>query len=762
MDAKKIKNLISKMTLEEKVSMCSGSDFWHTQAIERLDIPAVMVSDGPHGLRKQNLEAENLGVNNSIKAVCFPTGVGLASSFDVELVEKVGEALGEECQAENVATILGPGNNIKRSPVCGRNFEYLSEDPYLSGKIAAAHIRGVQSKGVGTSLKHFCLNNQEYCRNSYDSRVDERAFREIYLKTFEIAIKESQPWTVMCSYNLVNGIQASENKRILTDILRDEWGFEGLVMSDWGAVRNRAKGILAGLDLEMPCSGGANDQIVIDAVKDGTLKEKDIDKCVERVLTFVFKSIENHKDTTWDKEKDHLLARDVAKECMVLLKNEKNALPLSNTDYVLFVGGFAKTPRFQGGGSSHINCTKYDSMLYATQGNSMVVYEEGFSAKNDDYNESLMKRAIEKAKNVDKVVVFAGLPDSYESEGYDREHMELPKVQNDLIAELAKVSESVIVVLENGSPVSMPWLSQVDAVLETYLAGQGVGVATIQVLYGNANPSGRLAETFPIALENNPAYIEFGGDCKTIDYREGVFVGYRYYTKKKMPVLFPFGYGLSYSKFDYGMLNVSTKEISDDEILEVSIDITNSSDIAGKEVVQVYVEPDIPDTKIRRPVRELKAFDKIYLEPREKKTVTFKLDKSAFAYYDTDISDWYVEPGDYKVEFCSDADNVICYKRIHVEPKNRKKVIYNDNSVYKDLKADPKAWKYAQAYFDKFLADNVQCQNADESYEEAFGGGDGDFSDKFLLDMTLRNVVNMNDGKFTYAEMQELISKINE
>lgn len=760
MEKKQIKSLIKKMTLEEKVSFLSGADFWHTKAIDRLNIPGVMVSDGPHGLRKQDLEADNLGVNNSIKAVCFPTGVGLASSFDEELVERVGKVLGNECQAENLATILGPGNNIKRSPICGRNFEYLSEDPYLSGKIAAAHIKGVQSEGVGTSLKHFCANNQEFKRNSYDSRIDERTFREIYLKTFEIAVKEAKPWTVMCAYNLVNGTQASENKRILTDILRDEWGFDGIVMSDWGAVRHRAEGIKAGLDLEMPGSGGSHDKYVIEAVKNGQLKEEDIDKCVERMLDFVYKAIENHNpDAVWDKDKDHLVARDVAKDCMVLLKNENNILPLSGTDTVLFVGGFAKNPRFQGGGSSHINSTKVDSMLLAIQGNGNVIYEEGFSSKTDEYNESLMKRAIDKARDVDKVVVFAGLPDLYESEGYDRKHMDLPQVQNDLIEEISKVCDRVVVVLENGSPVTMPWIDKVDGVLETYLAGQGVGVATVQVLYGNANPSGRLAETFPYRLEDNPSYLEFGGDSDVINYNEGIYVGYRYYSKRKMPVLFPFGYGLSYSKFEYGKIAINKTEMCDDDTVELTVDIRNESDIPGKEVVQIYVEADIPDSKIRRPVRELRAFKKVSLDARETKTVTISLDKSAFAYYDTEISDWYVEPGDYKIEVCKNAEEVIGYKRIAVTPKKPKKVVYSDNSIFKEIKADPKAYKAAKAFFDKFNESNFQNENADEASKEAFGGEAN--ADIFLQDLTLRGVVNMSNGRFSLEEMQKVIDNMN-
>lgn len=759
MDKKKIQALVKKMTLEEKVSMCSGSDFWHTQAIERLGIPDVMVSDGPHGLRKQDLKADNLGVNNSIKAVCFPTGAGLAASFDTELVYKVGEVIGNECQAEDLATILGPANNIKRSPLCGRNFEYLSEDPYLSGKIAAAHIKGVQSQGVGTSLKHFCANNQEYRRHSYDSRIEERAFREIYLRAFEIAVKEAKPWTVMCSYNLVNGTQASENKRILTDILRDEWGFDGIVMSDWGAVRDRAKGIAAGLDLEMPSSGGSNDQVVIDAINNGSLKESDLDKCVVRILEFVYKAIENHNpEAVWDKDKDHLIARDVASNCMVLLKNENKVLPLEGTDVVLFVGGFAKTPRFQGGGSSHINSTKVDSMMLAVQGNSRIVYEEGYSSKDDVYDEKLVKRAIEQAKIVDKVVVFAGLPDSYESEGYDREHMKLPQVQNDLIEEIAKVCEHVIVVLENGSPVEMPWIDKVEGVLETYLAGQGVGNATVQVLYGNINPSGRLAETFPLRLEDNPSYLEFGGDSNVIDYREGIYVGYRYYSKKKMPVLFPFGHGLSYCDFTYGKLSVSSTELTDEDEVEVNIEIINESDISGQEVVQIYVEPDIKGSQVRRAVRELKAFTKVKFDPKEKKNVKLILDRSAFEYYDTELSKWYVEPGDYKIEICRNADEVIAYKRVHVTPTKPKKVKYDENSIYIELMANPKIADATQAYYDKYLHEGGM-DNGDESAIEAFGSKD--VAEMFVKDMTVRGVVNMSDGAVSYDDMQKFLKKIN-
>ncbi|MCR5687234.1 MAG: glycoside hydrolase family 3 C-terminal domain-containing protein [Lachnospiraceae bacterium] len=754
----KIRSLLKELTLEEKVSLCSGSDYWHTQEIKRLGIPSVMVSDGPNGLRKQDLDNAESGVNTSIKAVCFPAGVNLAASFDEELVESVGEAIGAECQAESVAAILAPGNNIKRSPLCGRNFEYYSEDPVLSGKTAAAYIRGVQSKGVGTSLKHFCGNNQEFRRNSSDSRIDERTLREIYLKTFEIAVKESQPWTVMCAYNLVNGVQMSENKRLLTDILRDEWGFTGLVMSDWGAVRDRVRGIAAGLDLEMPSSGGTYDSLVAEAVKSGNLSEEDLDRCVGRVLEFVFKAAEDHDPSVeWNKDEHHLLARKFADECIVLLKNDNRVLPIKSDEHALFIGGFAKKPRMQGGGSSHVNCIGIDSVLYAVQGNTKITYEEGFSAEDDSYDDAKFRHAADAAADADKVVVFAGLPDMYESEGYDRKHMDLPQVQNDLISAVADVNPHVIVVLENGSPVTMPWIDKVEAVMETYLCGEGVGVATARALYGRSNPSGRLPETFPLRLEDNPAYIDFSGDCSAIDYREGIFTGYRYYTKKKMPVLFPFGHGLSYSTFSYGRITADADKMRDDETLEVTVDVINESDVPGKEVIQLYVEADIPNTKVRRPVRELKAFKKVFLDKREKKTVSFILDKSAFAYYDTDMADWYVEPGSYKIEICRDAETVIESISVEVTPKKKRRPVYDENSVYKDLMEDASARKIAKPFYDKYINGMLKMQNTDEAAAEAFGT---DY-EVFLNDMTLRSVVNMSSGYITYGEMTELIGRLN-
>ena len=443
-----IDKIISELTLEEKAALLSGSDFWHTERIARLDIPPIMMSDGPHGLRKMDDTAEN--PNDAIKAVCFPTAAALACSFDRELLETLGKALGEECVAEDVSIILGPGCNIKRSPLCGRNFEYFSEDPYLASQMAAAHIKGVQSKGVGTSLKHFAMNNQETRRMSYSAEVDERTFRELYLAAFETPVKESKPWTVMCSYNRINGVHSSQNKYLLTDILRDDWGFEGLVMSDWGAVDDRPVGIDAGLDLEMPSCNGKNDVIIIDAVNSGKLSMERVDACVRRVLELVDKAEDSKSEAVWDKQKHHTLAGKIASECAVLLKNEGGLLPLDKNEKIAFIGEFADNPRFQGGGSSHINCFKVTSALEAAKQFCDVTYAKGYVTEEDRSDKALLDEAVKAAKAADKAVVFAGLPDSFESEGYDRKHMRMPQCQLELIREVMKANENTVIVLHNG------------------------------------------------------------------------------------------------------------------------------------------------------------------------------------------------------------------------------------------------------------------------------------------------------------------------
>ncbi|MFD1401346.1 glycoside hydrolase family 3 C-terminal domain-containing protein [Robinsoniella peoriensis] len=748
-----VKELIGQMTVEEKAGLCSGQDFWHTKTVERLGIPAIMVSDGPHGLRKQDQEADHLGINDSIKAVCFPAGCALAASFDRQMTTRLGEALGEECQAENVAVILGPAVNIKRSPLCGRNFEYYSEDPYLASEIAASHIKGVQSKNVGTSIKHFLANNQEHRRMSSSSEMDERTAREIYLAAFEGAVKQSKPWTVMCSYNRINGTYACENKKYLTDILRDEWGFDGFVVSDWGAVNDRVDSLKAGLELEMPSSFGINDKKIAEAVKAGTLSEECLDEAVERVLNIVYKFVENrNENAVFDKEADHKLSKEIAAECMVLLKNDQ-ILPLDEKANTVFIGAFAKKPRYQGGGSSHINSFKVESALDAVAGMEHITYSPGFITEKDVIDEALIKEAVEAAKKAETAVVFAGLPDSFESEGFDRKHMRLPDCQNELIRQVAAVNKNTVVVLHNGSPVEMPWIQDVKAVLEAYLGGQAVGAATVDILFGKANPCGRLAETFPIRLEDNPSYLYYLGEGDKVEYREGVFVGYRYYDKKKMDVLFPFGHGLSYTSFVYSNLVLDKENMKDTETLRVTVDVTNAGTIKGKEVVQLYVAP--LNGSIIRPVRELKGFDKIELNPGETKTVSFELEKRAFAYFDMEAGDWKVENADYEIQIGKSSRDIVAAASVHVESTSKKTRSYNRNTTFGDLMKDEKAMEIAG-----YLLKEVAVLG--DAADDALGESTTAMNEAMMMYMPIRGVITFAQGKVSEEELDALLEKINQ
>ena len=505
-----VKTIIEKMTLEEKAAFCAGKDFWHLGGIEEFHIPETMVTDGPHGLRKQAREADHLGLNESVKAVCFPAGCALACSFDPELAREMGAELGKLAQAEDVSVVLGPAMNIKRSPLCGRNFEYYSEDPLLSARMAAGAVKGTQSQDVGTSPKHFLANNQEYYRMSSNSVVDEQTMREIYLASFEEMVKEAKPWTIMCSYNRVNGTYACENQEYLTDVLRDEWGFDGYVMTDWGAMNDRVAALKAGCNLEMPASNGATDKEIVAAVQEGMLDEKVLDASCEEFLNIIFRYEENRdKDAVFKRERDHEIARHVEEECIVLLKNEDGILPLSADRKVAFIGKYAEEPRYQGGGSSHINSSQVESALDAVDFTKNVrkeniTYVKGFDDAEDKVDEALVAEAVEAAKMADAAIIFAGLPDSFESEGYDRKHLHMPDCQNELIDAVAAVQPNTIVVLHNGAPIEMPWIHRVKGVLEAYLGGQAVGGAVMNVLYGNANPSGHLAETFPLRIQDTP------------------------------------------------------------------------------------------------------------------------------------------------------------------------------------------------------------------------------------------------------------------
>lgn len=657
-----IKEILSKMTLEEKASMVTGYDFWHFKGVERLGVPSLMVCDGPHGLRKQEdaANADMLGINDSITAVCFPSAAGLAASFDKELVRQVGDTLGRECQAENISVLLGPGNNIKRSPLCGRNFEYFSEDPYLSGEMAAAHIQGVQGQGVGTSMKHFCGNNQETRRMSGDSIIDERTLREIYLASFEKPVKEACPKTIMCAYNQVNGTFLAENKRLLDSILREEWGFSGAVITDWGAGKDQVKGVEAGLNIQMPGNGSKENPRIVDAVKNGILPEERLDKMVEDVLELIDWCTSHHREgVIFEYERDHAFAAKAAEECAVLLKNEDEILPLKKSQKVAVIGEFAQKPRFQGSGSSHIKTYKVDCFLDAVSDNDNITFSPGYSTKEDGNVELLLTEAAKTAKDSDVAVVFAGLPDAYESEGFDRTHIKMPDNQVRLIEEVAKAQPNTVVVLHNGSAVEMPWIGGVKAVLEMYLAGEGVGKAEADLLYGDCNPSGKLAETFPQRLEDNPSYLSFPGIDGNVSYQEQVYVGYRYYDARKMDVLFPFGHGLSYTTFSYSDLRISKEKMTDKETVTVTFTVRNTGAVVGKEAVQLYVGPSAPERRrVPVPVRQLKGFEKISLESGEEKTVTFILDERAFAHYEVKNSDWFVESGDYTIYIGSSSRDI--------------------------------------------------------------------------------------------------------
>ena len=689
-----IKEIISQMTLEEKAGLCSGLNFWHIKPVERLGIPSIMLTDGPHGLRKQAEKSDHLGLIESVPATCFPSGAALASSWDRSLIEKVGAALGEECQAEDVTILLGPGVNIKRSPLCGRNFEYFSEDPYLSSEMAANHIKGVQSQGVGTSLKHFAVNNQEHRRMSLDVVVDERTLREIYLASFEGAVKQSQPWTVMSAYNKINGTYCSENEYLLTSILKNEWEFEGLVVSDWGAVNERVEGLSTGLDLEMPSSNGVGDRKIIAAVKSGSLDEKVLDTAVERLLNIIFKAVDNKKENAiYDKTAHHKLAREVARECMVLLKNEDNVLPLKKEGSIAIIGAFATNPRYQGGGSSHIIPTKLDNVIdeiKAIVGNDEnITFAEGFDLNSDVIDEKLINEARETARKMDSAVIFAGLPDRYESEGYDRKHMSIPINQIKLIEAVAEVQSKVIVVLSNGAPIEMNWIDNVKAVIEGYLGGQASGGAIADLVFGDANPCGKLAETFPKKLSDNPSFINFPGEGDTVEYREGLFVGYRYYDKKELEPMFPFGYGLSYTTFEYTDIFVDKKEMMDNEILQVKVNVKNTGTVTGKEIVQLYVK-DV-ESSVIRPLKELKGFEKVELAPGEEKTITFKLDKRAFAYYNVQVKDWHVETGAFEILVGGSSKDIKLNVLVKVTSTLALKKQFTKNSTLGELMSDPAA-----------------------------------------------------------------------
>lgn len=654
-----VAHVMRQLTLDEKITLLSGFNFWQTPAIERLGIPSLFITDGPHGVRKQK-QAAGVALDQTEPATCFPTASALASSWDRELLHKVGTAIGIEARAKQVSVLLGPGVNIKRSPLGGRNFEYYSEDPLLSSQMAASFIQGVQSQGVGTSIKHFAANNQEYRRMTINTIVDERALREIYLASFETAVKAAEPWTVMSAYNALNGVLCSQNNRLLNDILRNEWGFRGVVVSDWGGVYQRVPSLEAGNDLEMPGNGGAHNQVIKQAIDQGQLTVATIDRSVERVLQLVKASLPALQNPgKYDVKQHHELARQAASQCIVLLKNDDEILPLRAGQSIGVIGAFAKKPRYQGAGSSlmapsRLN-TAYAGICMRFDGKK-VPYAAGYGVRDHHPDATLIAEAVKVARRVETVVLFIGLPDIYETEGVDRTHMRLPEAHNALLEAVVAVNPRVVVVLSNGSPIEMPWHDQVPAIIEGYLGGQAGGSAIADVVFGDVNPSGKLAETFPITWQDNPASAYFPGSPHTVEYRESIYVGYRYYNTAQEHVRYPFGHGLSYTTFAYSNLQVSATSIVADEPLMVSLTVTNAGTRAGAEVVQLYVR-DVEST-VFRPAHELKGFHKVFLQPGESSTLSFTLNRRAWSFYDVQRADWVVESGQFEVQIGASSRDI--------------------------------------------------------------------------------------------------------
>lgn len=671
------RELCGQLTLEEKTRMVAGKDFWHLHGVERLGLPEIMVTDGPHGLRKQSGAGDHLGLGGSVPATCFPTASALACTFDTGLLAEVGASIGEECRQEDVAVLLGPGANMKRSPLCGRNFEYFSEDPLLAGKLAAAFISGVQSRGVGTSLKHFAANSQEKNRLTTDSVIDERALREMYLKAFEIAVKEAQPWTVMTAYNKLNGTYCSENQALLTETLRGEWGFEGLVMTDWGAMNDCVESYRAGLDLQMPGPSAGNDQILADAVRTGRLPEDTLDAAVTRVIELILKYQEGQKIPYECDAKRHLaLARKAAAESAVLLKNN-GALPGNTRQNIAVIGAFAKTPRYQGAGSSRINPLELDCAYDAfEQAGCTFEYAPGYSLEDDQVHEELVDAAVALARGKDIVYLFAGLPDSYESEGFDRTTLGLPDSHYTLIERVCAANDNTVVILQAGSPVKASWADHTAAIVMAYLGGCQGGKGIVDVLLGKQNFSGRLAETFPRNLADTPSADNYPAVNGVALYRENIFIGYRYYDAAQKKVRWPFGHGLSYTTFEYAGLTLDHEHFAPGKPLTVRCTVKNTGAMAGKETVQLYVAPQIP--VLYCPPRQLRAFAKVDLAPGEAKEVVFTLDDSAFQYYDFIEHGWRIEGGVYDIEIGASSRDIRLKAPVDVpgdtEPKDWRKI----------------------------------------------------------------------------------------
>ena len=785
--------IVNKMTLEQKAAFVSGLDYWHTQGCKELGLPSINITDGPHGLRKKNENkktSDGIGLGNSVPATCFPPASATACSWDPELIEYMGKALADECLKEKVSVILGPGMNIKRAPTCGRNFEYFSEDPVLAGKMAAGLVKGVQSKGVGTSLKHYACNSQEAYRMIVDEVVDERALRELYLTAFEIAVKEASPWTVMNSYNRINGEYASQNSYLQSKVLRSEWGFDGLIVTDWGSSVDRIPGLLCGTDLEMPSSGGYNTKKIIDAVNNGELKLEDLDKRVDVVVDLIIKSkpaLEKGAEFTFDEH--HEVARKVAEGSMVLLKNDDGILPLKKGMKVAVIGELASAPRYQGAGSSVINPTKLDNALEELKKLGVdVVYAKGYEKAKNEVNEALFTEAENAAKSADVALVFVGLTEEFEGEGYDRENIEMPSSHNALVSRIAAANSNTAVVLAGGSVINLPWINEVKALLDSRLGGQATGSAVANILTGAVNPSGKTSETYPLSYSDNPTYGNYPAGPVTSEHRESVYIGYRYYDKAKKDVLFPFGYGLSYTTFEYSDLSVSADTITDSDTLTVSFKVKNTGDVAGAEVAQAYVG-DIEST-IYRPLKELKAFSKVFLQPGEEKEVTFTLSKRDFAFFNVYSGEFQVESGEFAILIGASSRDIKLIKTITVNSADTATIPDYSVSAPAYYTADITAMKGAQfeavlgrplpsAERDTTKPIDIYCClddarhtkwggkicNLIEGMMSKFGSeanGDGKMIAAMATQIPIRNFIAMSMGVFSVEMADGLLMVLND
>lgn len=742
---------IRALSTEQKAALTTGADFWHTETCAPLGLPAIMLTDGPHGLRKQAGAADSLGLSESVPATCFPPAVALGSSWDPELAEKVGAAVGAEASIENVSVLLGPAINIKRSPLCGRNFEYFAEDPLIAGVMGAAMVDGIQSAGVGACVKHFAVNNQETDRMRVSADVDDRTLHEIYLRAFQRVVQDADPWTVMCSYNRINGVAASQNHWLLTDLLRDQWGFDGLVVSDWGAVSDRVAALAAGLDLEMPGTGGRSETQVLAALANGSLDGADVDRAAAHVVALLRKAAAGAGKVPGplDVDAHHRLAREAAGRSAVLLKND-GVLPLGRDADVAVIGAFAGHPRYQGAGSSRINPTRLDTALDEIRALSTgtVTYSPGFSLSPDSADadrEELRRGAAQQAAAAQVAVVMLGLPDDAESEGYDRTDIDLPADQLQLLDAVVAANLNTVVVLSNGAVVAIPFAETVPAIVEGWLGGQAGGGAIADVLYGAVNPSGRLTETIPLRLADTPSYLDFPGEFGHVRYGEGIFVGYRWYDAKDLQVAFPFGHGLSYTAFSYGPAEARVEESGD---ITVRVPITNTGRVAGREVVQAYIS--VGDSAVQRPPHELKGFACLEVEPGATVDARIVIRRDDLAYWDTRLNGWLVEAGVYRIDIGASSRDLRTSVEVEVTDGNVR-IPLNWDSTLAEVFADPVAGPAARQTLGEMMS--------------GFGGAGAIMSPEAMMRMMaaipLRALLTMGGDAVTPEMLNQLIVMAN-